>query len=138
MTMSTADQARDQQAGVASTEVVLPGVVEPSGLELRQRTLPPPAAGQVLVRVEAAGVSFAEQGMRLNRYPGQPKFPFVPGYDLIGVVTATGPDVDRAWIGQRVAALTKTGGWASYALVPAVTLVEVPDGVDPAEAETVV
>ena len=32
--------------------------------------------------------------MRRNRYPGQPKFPFVPGYDLIGVVTAAGPDVD--------------------------------------------
>jgi NADPH:quinone reductase-like Zn-dependent oxidoreductase len=138
MIMSSADQARDQQASVTSTEVVLPGVVEPSGLELRQRTLPPPAAGQILVRVEAAGVSFAEQGMRRNRYPGQPKFPFVPGYDLIGVVTATGPDVDHAWIGKRVAALTKTGSWASYALVPAATLVEVPDGVDSAEAETVV
>jgi NADPH:quinone reductase-like Zn-dependent oxidoreductase len=134
MTMST----EEKQATVTATEVVLPGVVEPSGLQLRQRTLPLPAAGQVLVRVEAAGVSFAEQGMRRNRYPGQPKFPFVPGYDLIGVVTATGPDVDRAWTGQRVAALIKTGGWASYALIPAATLVEVPDGVDPAEAETLV
>ncbi len=136
--MTTEDQARNQQASVTATEVVLPGVVEPSGLELRQRQLPPPATGQVLVRVEASGVSFAEQGMRRNRYPGQPKFPFVPGYDLIGVVTAAGPDVDHAWIGKRVAALTKTGGWASYALVDAVTLVEVPDGLDPAAAETVV
>ena len=126
------------QATVTATEVVLPGVVDPSGLQLRQRSLSPPAAGQVLVRVEAAGVSFAEQGMRRNRYPGQPKFPFVPGYDLIGVVTGAGPDVNRAWIGKRVAALTKTGGWASYAVIPAATLVEVPDGVDPAEAETVV
>jgi NADPH:quinone reductase-like Zn-dependent oxidoreductase len=128
----------NQQLPVTATEIVLPGVVEPSGLQVRQRPLPPPAAGHVLVRVEASGVSFAEQGMRRNRYPGQPKFPFVPGYDLIGVVTATGPDVDRAWTGRRVAALTKTGGWASYAVVPAVTLVEVPAGVDPAEAETVV
>jgi NADPH:quinone reductase-like Zn-dependent oxidoreductase len=139
MTMSTEDQqANKTQATVTATEVVLPGVVEPSGLQLRQRTLPPPAAGQALVRVEASGVSFAEQGMRRDRYPGQPKFPFVPGYDLIGVVTAVGPDVDPALTGRRVAALTKTGGWASYALVPASTLVEVPDGVDPAEAETVV
>ena len=126
------------QATVTATEVVLPGVVEPSGLQVRQRALPPPAAGQVLVRVEASGVSFAEQGMRRNRYPGQPKFPFVPGYDLVGVVTAVGPDVDPALAGRRVAALTKTGGWASYALLPASRLVEVPDGVDPAEAETVV
>jgi len=128
----------ENQLTVTATEIVLPGVVEPSGLQVRQRPLPPPAAGQVLVRVEAAGVSFAEQGMRRNRYPGQPKFPFVPGYDLIGVVTATGPDVDRAWTGQRVAALTRTGGWASYALIPAATLVAVPDGVDPAAAETLV
>jgi NADPH:quinone reductase-like Zn-dependent oxidoreductase len=139
MAMSAEDQqANKTQTTVTATEVVLPGVVEPSGLQLRQRTLPPPAAGQALVRVEASGVSFAEQGMRRDRYPGQPKFPFVPGYDLIGVVTAVGPDVDPALAGRRVAALTKTGGWASYALVPASTLVEVPDGVDPAEAETVV
>jgi NADPH:quinone reductase-like Zn-dependent oxidoreductase len=144
MTMTAANQqaanqqAGAQQAAVTATEVVLPGVVEPRGLQLRQRPLPPPVAGQVLVRVEAAGVSFAEQGMRRNRYPGQPKFPFVPGYDLVGVVTAAGPDVDRAWIGKRVAALTKTGGWASHALIPAATLVEVPSGVDPAAAETVV
>jgi NADPH:quinone reductase-like Zn-dependent oxidoreductase len=136
MTMNT--QPAAETTPVTATEVVLPGVVEPSGLQLRQRPLPAPAAGQVLVRVEAAGVSFAEQSMRRNRYPGQPKFPFVPGYDLIGVVTATGPDVDRAWTGQRVAALTKTGGWASYAVIPAATLVEVPAGVDPADAETLV
>jgi NADPH:quinone reductase-like Zn-dependent oxidoreductase len=128
----------NQPSTVTATEIVLPGVVEPSGLQVRQRPVPRPAAGQVLVRVEASGVSFAEQGMRRNRHPGQPKFPFVPGYDLIGVVTATGPDVDPAWAGQRAAALTKTGGWASYALVSAATLAEVPDGVDPAEAETVV
>jgi NADPH:quinone reductase-like Zn-dependent oxidoreductase len=137
MTMTRNRTASDQST-VTATEIVLPGVVEPSGLQVRQRPVPPPAAGHVLVRVEASGVSFAEQGMRRNRYPGQPKFPFVPGYDLIGVVTATGPDVDPAWTGQRVAALTKTGGWASYALVAAPTLVPVPGGVDPAEAETVV
>jgi NADPH:quinone reductase-like Zn-dependent oxidoreductase len=134
MTM-TADR---DQAIVTATQVVLPGVVEPSGLQVRQRTLAPPAAGEVLVKVEAAGVSFAEQGMRRNRYPGQPKFPFVPGYDLVGVVTAVGPGGDQDLIGRRVAALTKIGGWASYALVPAAHLAEVPDGVGPAEAETMV
>ena len=80
---------------VIATEVVLPGIVEPDGLQIRQRTLPAPTAGQALVRVEATGVSFAEQGMRRGRYPGQPKFPFVPGYDLVGTVVAVGADVDR-------------------------------------------
>ncbi|WP_407572691.1 medium chain dehydrogenase/reductase family protein [Deinococcus altitudinis] len=120
------------------TEVVLPGLVKPTGLQLQQRTLPEPAAGQVLVQVEASGISFAEQGMRRGRYPGQPKFPFVPGYDLVGTVREVGTEVDRAVIGTRVAVATKIGGWATYALVDAADLVQVPSGVDPAEAETVI
>src|SRR6266481_247911 len=93
---------------VTATEVVLPGKVEPSGLRLVERALPPPAAGQALVRVESTAVSFAESAMRRGRYYGQPPFPFVPGYDLVGVVEAVGPGVDSALAGRRVAALTKT------------------------------
>ena len=120
------------------TEVVLPGIVEPEGLLLRSRPLPEPGPGQALVRVEASGVSFAEQGMRRGRYRGQPRFPFVPGYDLVGVVVAAGPGTDPALVGTRVAALTKTGGWATHAVLPAADLVPVPDGVDAGEAETLV
>jgi NADPH:quinone reductase-like Zn-dependent oxidoreductase len=121
---------------VTTTEVVLPGKVAPSGLRLVQRPLPAPAAGQALVRVESTAVSFAESAMRRGRYYGQPAFPFVPGYDLVGVVESVGPDVDRALIGKRVAALTKTGAWATAVLLPAADLVEVPDGVSAEEAET--
>ncbi len=139
MTASHADPAVSAAAEhVIATEVVLPGLVEPAGLQIRQRALPAPAAGQAVIRVEATGVSFAEQGMRRGRYPGQPKFPFVPGYDLVGTVAAVGADVDRAMIGTRVAAATKTGGWASYAIVAAADLIAVPAGLDPAEVETVV
>ncbi|MEP6560778.1 MAG: medium chain dehydrogenase/reductase family protein [Nakamurella sp.] len=123
---------------VTATEVVLPGIVEPEGLQIRQRTLPPPTAGQALVRVEATGLSFAEQGMRRGRYPGRPKFPFVLGYDLVGMVVAVGADNDRGLVGTRVAAATKTGGWATHALVPAADLVPVPAELGPAEVETVV
>jgi NADPH:quinone reductase-like Zn-dependent oxidoreductase len=126
------------RAAVTATEVVLPGKVEPSGLRLVQRVLPPPAAGQVLVRVEATALSFAESAMRRGRYYGQPPFPFVPGYDLVGIVEAAGPGVDRALAGRRVAALTKTGGWATAALLTAADLVEVPDGISADEAETVI
>lgn len=120
------------------TEVVLPRPTEPSGFELRQRPIPTPARGQVLVRVEATGISFAEQSMRRGRYPGQPKFPLVPGYDLVGTVQAVGGGVDPAWTGVRVAAATKTGGWATHTLVPAADLVPVPAGLDPAEVETLI
>ncbi|GAA2577831.1 zinc-binding dehydrogenase [Winogradskya consettensis] len=119
------------------TEVVMPGPVEPDGLELRRRVLPAPARGEVLVAVDATGISFAEHAMRLGRYPGQPKFPFVPGYDLVATVTATGPGVDATLVGRRFAAMTKTGGWTTHALLDAVDLVPVPAGLDAGEVETV-
>lgn len=74
-----------------ATEVVLPGLVEPTGLQVRTRELPAPGAGQVVLRMEATGVSFAEQQMRRGKYYDQPAFPFVPGYDVVGTVTAVGP-----------------------------------------------
>jgi NADPH:quinone reductase-like Zn-dependent oxidoreductase len=137
--MSTAPtQDVTRSAGTTITEVVLPGRVEPGGLQLHQRELSAPARGQVLVKVQATGISFAEHAMRLGRYPGQPAFPFVPGYDLVGTVVALGPDVEAGLLGQRVAAMTKTGGWASHALLQAVDVVAVPAGLDPGEVETLV
>jgi NADPH:quinone reductase-like Zn-dependent oxidoreductase len=120
------------------TEIVLPGVVGPGGLIVHERPVPLPGDGQALVELLATGVSFAEQGMRRGRYPGQPKVPFVLGYDLVGVVTAVGPQVDPALVGRRAAAVTKTGGWTTHALIDVRDLVPLPDGVDAAEAEAVV
>ncbi len=121
----------------AIREVVFPGKVDPSELRVTERSLPAPGRAHALVQIEASGVSFAEQAMRRGRYPGQPAFPFVPGYDLVGVVRAVGPGVSAAMIGTRVAAVTKTGAWASHALIAAADLVTVPAGVEPALAETV-
>ncbi|MEU8585985.1 medium chain dehydrogenase/reductase family protein [Streptomyces sp. NPDC048664] len=119
-------------------EVVLPGEVEPEGLRLRQRDIPVPGDGQIMVRMEATGVSFAEQQMRRGRYYDQPPFPFVPGYDLVGTVLAAGPGVAPGLVGKRVAALVKIGGWASHVLLDAADAVEVPAGIDAAQAETLV
>jgi NADPH:quinone reductase-like Zn-dependent oxidoreductase len=119
-------------------EVVLPGRVEPEGLQLRRGPLPVAGAGEVVVEMEATGVSFAEQQMRRGRYFDQPPFPFVPGYDLVGTVLAAGPAVAPSLVGKRVAALTKTGGWASHVLLDAADVVEVPGTVGAVEAETAV
>src|ERR1700712_1803366 len=102
-----------------ATRVVLPGLVEPDGLLVETGPLDAPGQGQLLVAVEATGISFAEQAMRRGRYFGQPKFPFVPGYDLVGTVLAVGEDGDTSLIGQRVATLMKTGGWTTHAIVEA-------------------
>ena len=130
--------AQEQHSPIVATEVVLPGIVEPGGLQLRQRSLDSPGAGQALIQVEATGVSFAEQGMRRGRYPGQPKFPFVPGYDLVGTVLAVSEGVPSSLVGKRVAALTKIGGWASHILLPAKELLPVPPNLDPAEIEALI
>ncbi|GAA5011730.1 medium chain dehydrogenase/reductase family protein [Actinopolymorpha pittospori] len=128
-------QATDQRM---VTEVVLPGVVAPEGLQIRQRPVAGPRAGQALLAMEATGVSFAEQQMRRGKYYDQPPFPFVPGYDLVGRVEAVGAGVDPGLVGRRFAALTKTGGWASHVVVDAADLVQVPDAVSSADAETLV
>src|SRR5436309_15701382 len=112
-----------------ATEIVLPGAVEPEDLQVSTRELPEPEPDQAVVRVEATGVSFAEQQMRRGKYYDQPPFPFVPGYDLVGVVErlGDGADGDLA-VGQRVAAMTKTGGWADRVVLDTAELVPVPRG----------
>jgi len=119
-----------------ATEIVLPGIGEPETLQVRTRTLPEPEAGQVVVRVAATGVSFAEQQMRRGKYYDQPPFPFVPGYDLVGVVERSGAGGPA--VGQPVAALTKVGGWADRVVLDAADVVPLPADVDPVAAETVV
>ena len=120
-----------------ATEIVLPGVGEPESLQVRTREVPDPRPGQALVRVEATGVSFAEQQMRRGKYYDQPRFPFVPGYDLVGIVERSG-DGGGPSVGQRVAALTKVGGWTDRVLLDVADLVPVPSTLDPVAAETVV
>ena len=121
-----------------ATEIVLPGTVEPEGLQITTRELPDPRPDQAVVRVEATGVSFAEQQMRRGKYYNPPPFPFVPGYDLVGTIERLGDGGRDLSVGRRVAALTKTGAWADRVVLDTAELTPVPDGVDAAAAETVV
>ncbi|CAA9382512.1 MAG: Quinone oxidoreductase [uncultured Rubrobacteraceae bacterium] len=123
---------RDEKA--VRTEIVMTREGGPEVLETHRRELPAPGPGQVVVRVEAAGVAFSEVQMLKGRYFGQPKFPFVPGYDLVGEVEGVGEGVDREMVGTRVAALTETGAWAESVALDAKDAAPVPDGLDPADA----
>ncbi|PAK26277.1 NADPH:quinone reductase [Streptomyces sp. alain-838] len=120
------------------TEAVLPGIVDPEGIQVRTRPVRPAGPGQVVLAMEAAGVSFAEQQMRRGKYYDQPPFPFIPGYDLVGRVIDVGEGVPGELLGRRFAALIKIGGWASHVTVDAGDLTEIPESVDSAEAETFV
>lgn len=116
-----------------TNEIALPGNVEPEALQMKTRTLPPLAAGELCVHVEAAGVSYAEVQMRFGRYPGQPAFPFVPGYDIVGRVVAVGPGVSPDLVGRRIASLTGFGGWSTHVVVRAADAFPAPEAADPAE-----
>jgi NADPH:quinone reductase-like Zn-dependent oxidoreductase len=110
----------------------------PEVLTLATEDLPSPAPGEVRVKVLAAGVAYADILMRRGLYPGVPRPPFTPGYDIVGEVDALGQGVTGFALGQRVAALTMVGGYSRFALVPAAHLVPVSPQLDPAEAVSLV
>jgi NADPH:quinone reductase-like Zn-dependent oxidoreductase len=108
----------------------------PEVLELaEQPTIPEPGAGEVRIKVLAAGTGFTDSFIRRGRYPDfKGPLPFTPGYDIVGIVEKIGPGVAAPREGEVVADLCVVGGYAQYAIRPARFLVPVPDGVDPAEA----
>jgi NADPH2:quinone reductase len=113
--------------------VVLSRFGPPSELVLSEIPDPVAGAGQVVVRVEAASITFVETQVRAGRPPHPsmaPRLPFVPGNGVGGIVTAVGPGADTALGGQRV--VTTTGGAGGYAELVAVgagQLIPVPDEV---------
>ncbi|MFI1767043.1 zinc-binding alcohol dehydrogenase family protein [Streptomyces sp. NPDC020800] len=101
--------------------------------------VPDPVAGpgQVLVRIEAAGVNRADALVRAGKYHRAGRPPLIPGAEAAGTVAAVGEGVAGLRVGQRVMALDgidSPGFYAEYAAVRATRVTPLPDGVDPAEA----
>jgi NADPH:quinone reductase-like Zn-dependent oxidoreductase len=116
-------------------------ITQPGGpdvLQMVEDERPEPKAGEVRVNVLATGVAFTDVMMREGVYPGVPKLPYSPGYDIVGIVDALGPGVSEFTLGQRVVALTIVGGYSEVLCVPVRDLVPVPDEVDSIEAVSVV
>lgn len=101
----------------------------PGVLRLRELPRQRPGTGEALVAVQYSGVAFADVLMRNGRYPGGPRPPFTPGWDLVGTVVAVGAGVDALLVGRRVAALSLLGGYADHAIVPVDRLVSIPQNV---------
>jgi len=104
----------------------------PEVLTLADVAIPEPGPGQVLIRVAAAGVNFAETLMREDRYVASYALPATPGSEVTGTVRALGEGVVSLAIGQRVgavlaAAKTLTGGYAEYCVADAGVTVPLPD-----------
>jgi len=97
----------------------------------------PIAAGQVRIKVSAAGVNFAEVQMRMGLYPEAPKVPFVPGFEVAGVIMETAPDVRDFRRGERVLAVCRFGGYASEIVLPAFQVRKTPRRLSDREAAAV-
>jgi NADPH:quinone reductase-like Zn-dependent oxidoreductase len=106
----------------------------PEVLQVVEDDLAAPRGGQALVKVLAADVGFSDVNIRRGRYPRGPRPPFTPGYAMVGVVDQLGPGTAGLETGQRVAALTFTGSYSQYIVLPARELYPVPGQVDPAQA----
>ncbi len=101
---------------------------------------PVPGDGQVLIRVEAAGVHLIDTALRAGTAGGGPipvpELPTIPGREVAGRVEAVGPETDAAWIGKRVVVHLGPvpGGYAELAVAKVESLYELPDHVDAAQA----
>ena len=100
----------------------------PDVLRVEERPDPEPGAGELRVRVRAAGVNFADLLARVGLYPDAPKPPCVVGYEVAGDVDALGEGVEGFEVGQRVMGACRFGGYAQLALAPASSLIPMPDG----------
>lgn len=105
----------------------------PEVVTVAEREVPPPARGELTVRVGASGVAFGDVLARRGLVPGF-RPPFTPGYEVAGVVEATGAGVTSVREGDRVAAIVLRGGNAERVNVPALVAVPVPATLDDAAA----
>jgi NADPH2:quinone reductase len=110
----------------------------PETITAIEEDIPSPKAGEVRVKVSAAGVSLPDVLAREGVHPETPRVPYTPGWDLVGIVDQLGEGVTGFELRQTVAAMPIHGCYAQYVCVPQRKLVPVPAGLDAAEAVAVV
>jgi putative PIG3 family NAD(P)H quinone oxidoreductase len=107
-------------------EIRTPG--GPDVLAPVERPVPAIGAGDVLIRVEAAGVNRPDVMQRLGKYPPPPGASDLPGLEVAGTIASVGAAVTRWTVGDRVCALVAGGGYAEYCAAPAPQCLPVPTG----------
>ncbi|HEV2551294.1 MAG TPA: zinc-binding dehydrogenase [Stellaceae bacterium] len=100
----------------------------PQVLTLRDAPEPRPGAGEVLIKVAAAGVNFADIMARRGLYPDAPKPPCVVGYEVAGEVIALGEGARDFTLGEKVIAITRFGGYSTHVAVPEGRVFQLPAG----------
>ncbi len=102
----------------------------PEVMILEEVPQPQPGAGQVLVRVRAAGLNYADLVLREGLFPAAVSLPYTPGHDVVGTVEALAAEVTDLAVGARVVAMLAMGAYAEYVAVPAAAVRVVPEGID--------
>ena len=100
----------------------------PDVLQLAERPVPQPAAGEVLIKVAAAGVNGPDLMQRKGLYPPPAGASDLPGLEVSGEVVAVGAEATRWTVGDKVTALTNGGGYAEYCAVDAQHCLPLPEG----------
>ncbi|MBL8670106.1 MAG: NAD(P)H-quinone oxidoreductase [Alphaproteobacteria bacterium] len=115
-------------ATMTAVEIAKPG--GPEVLRPAERPVPQPGAGEVLVKVAAAGVNRPDVVQRQGNYAPPPGTTDIPGLEIAGTVVAAGPDVGADWVGRAVTALVAGGGYAPYCTAPVPQCLPYPAGFD--------
>jgi NADPH:quinone reductase len=109
----------------------------PEGLRLVERPTPVPAAGEVLIEVQAAGVNRPDVIQRYGKYAPPPGASDIPGLEVAGIVRGAGAGVARWRDGDAVCALVAGGGYANWCIAPEGQCLPVPRGCSPIEAAAI-
>jgi NADPH:quinone reductase len=123
------DVIPNQMTAIAISEWGGPGVLQPE-----TRDVPRPEDGEVLVKVEAAGVNRPDALQRQGNYPPPKGASDIPGLEIAGSVVAAGSNVSRWRIGDRVVGLVPGGGYAEYCVVHETNALPMPDSLTAAQA----
>jgi len=116
-------------------EIAAPG--GPEQLKTAVRPIPQPGEGEVLVRVEAAGVNRPDVMQRQGRYPPPPGASDLPGMEIAGEVVALGAKVSGLSVGDKITSLLPGGGYAAYAIAAAPLCMPIPTGLSMVEAAAI-
>ena len=99
-------------------------------LKIQERPDRKPAAGEVLIKVKAIGINFADILARKGLYPDAPKPPCVVGYEVSGIIEFVGQGVDSSIVGKSVLALTRFNGYSDKVCVPENQVFAIPESLD--------
>lgn len=114
--------------------ITLPQFGDPEVMKLAETPTPSPAAGEVLLRIYAAGVNRADLLQREGHYPPPAGASEILGLEVSGEIVALGPGVHEWTVGDKVCALLAGGGYAEYCVAPEGSCLRIPEGVSITEA----